>query len=99
MGGLSLQIIIAFGVLRVEWIESLFGWIANLFSVALQVSVEASAFVFGSLASIERMSDVFNGEGFVFAFMALPSILFFSALSSLLYYFGILQFIVRGMHG
>ena len=97
VGGLSLQIIIAFGVLRIEWIESLFGWIAYLFSVALQVSVEASAFVFGSLASIERMSEVFNGEGFVFAFMALPSILFFSALSSVLYYFGILQFIVRGM--
>ena len=75
----------------------MFGWIAHLFSVALQVSVEASAFVFGSLANIERMSEVFNGEGFVFAFMALPSILFFSALSSVLYYFGILQFIVRGM--
>ena len=97
LGGLSLQIIIAFGVLRIEWIESLFGWIAHLFSVALQVSVEASAFVFGSLANIEKMSKAFQGEGFVFAFMALPSILFFSALSSLLYYFGILQFIVRGM--
>ena len=36
-------------------------------------------------------------RGFVFAFMALPSILFFSAISSLLYYFGILQAIVRGM--
>ena len=48
-----------------------------LFSVALQVSVEASAFVFGSLANIEKMSKAFQGEGFVFAFMALPSILFF----------------------
>ena len=97
LGGLGLQLIIAFGVLRITWVESLFGWIAHLFGVALEVSVEASAFVFGSLASIERMSEVFNGEGFVFAFMALPSILFFSALSSVLYYFGILQFIVRGM--
>ena len=58
----------------------MFGWIAHLFSVALQVSVEASAFVFGSLANIEKMSKAFQGEGFVFAFMALPSILFFSAL-------------------
>ena len=97
LGGLGLQLIIAFGVLRITWVESLFGWIAHLFAIALEVSVEASAFVFGSLASIERMSEVFNGEGFVFAFMALPSILFFSALSSVLYYFGILQFIVRGM--
>ena len=38
-----------------------------------------------------------ENRGFVFAFMALPSILFFSALSSLLYYFGVLQFIVKMM--
>ena len=97
LGGLGLQLIIAFGVLRITWVESLFGWIAHLFAVALEVSVEASAFVFGSLANFEKMNEVFPDGGFVFAFMALPSILFFSALSSLLYYFGILQAIVRGM--
>ena len=97
LGGLGLQLIIAFGVLRITWVESLFGWIAHLFAVALEVSVEASAFVFGSLANFEKMNEVFPNGGFVFAFMALPSILFFSALSSLLYYFGILQAIVRGM--
>ena len=97
LGGLGLQLIIAFGVLRIPWVESLFGWIAHLFAVALEVSVEASAFVFGSLANFEKMNEVFPDGGFVFAFMALPSILFFSALSSLLYYFGILQAIVRGM--
>ena len=97
LGGLGLQLIIAFGVLRITWVESLFGWIAHLFAVALEVSVEASAFVFGSLANFKKMNEVFPDGGFVFAFMALPSILFFSALSSLLYYFGILQAIVRGM--
>ena len=97
LGGLGLQLIIAFGVLKIAWVEALFGWIAHLFSVALQVSVDASAFVFGTLADFDKMNDVFEGEGFVFAFMALPSILFFSALSSILYYFGILQLVVRGM--
>ena len=97
LGGLGLQLIIAFGVLRITWVESLFGWIAHLFAVALEVSVEASSFVFGPLANFEKMNEVFPNGGFVFAFMALPSILFFSALSSLLYYFGILQAIVRGM--
>lgn len=97
LGGLGLQLIIAFGVLKIAWVEALFGWIAHLFSVALQVSVDASAFVFGTLADFDKMNDVFDGEGFVFAFMALPSILFFSALSSILYYFGILQLVVRGM--
>ena len=97
LGGLGLQLIIAFGVLRISWVESLFGWIAHLFAVALEVSIEASAFVFGPLANFQKMDEIFSGQGFVFAFMALPSILFFSALSSLLYYFGILQAIVRVM--
>lgn len=96
-GGLFLQLIIAYGVLKVVWVESLFGWIANLFAVGLQVSVDASAFVFGPLANIAMMNEAFAGQGFVFAFMALPSILFFSALSSLLYYFGILQIVVKGV--
>lgn len=97
LGGLGLQFLIAFGVLKIEVVENLFGWVAELFSIALQVSVDASAFVFGPLANFQKMDEIFSGQGFVFAFMALPSILFFSALSSLLYYFGILQFIVRGM--
>jgi len=59
--------------------------------------VQAAAFVFGPLSDIVMMNAAFEGRGFVFAFMALPSILFFSALSSLLYYFGILQLVVRGM--
>ncbi|MDA7757619.1 Na+ dependent nucleoside transporter [Opitutales bacterium] len=97
LGGLLLQFIIAFGVLKIVWVESIFGWIAHLFAVALQVSVDASAFVFGPLAKISSMNQVFEDQGFVFAFMALPSILFFSALSSLLYYFGILQLVVKAM--
>ena len=98
VGGLALQVVIACGVLQVPFVEALFGWIASLFAVALDISVEAAGFVFGSLADRDRMDEVFGeNRGFVFAFMALPSILFFSALSSLLYYFGILQFIVKMM--
>ena len=77
LGGLALQCVIAFGVLQVTWVEVIFGWIAQLFSVALQVSVDASGFVFGPLADIVKMNESFEGQGFVFAFMALPSILFF----------------------
>lgn len=96
-GGLALQFAIALGVLRLSWIEAFFGWIAGLFATALDISVQAAAFVFGPLSDIVMMNAAFEGRGFVFAFMALPSILFFSALSSLLYYFGILQLVVRGM--
>tara|TARA_B100000212_G_scaffold338809_1_gene316013 strand:+ start:1526 stop:2869 length:1344 start_codon:yes stop_codon:yes gene_type:complete len=96
-GGLALQFAIALGVLRLSWIEAFFGMIAGLFATALDISVQAAAFVFGPLSDIVMMNAAFEGRGFVFAFMALPSILFFSALSSLLYYFGILQLVVRGM--
>ena len=98
VGGLSLQMIIAVGVLQVPFVESFFGWIAGLFAVALDISVKAAGFVFGALSDREQMDEAFGeNRGFVFAFMALPSILFFSALSSLLYYFGVLQFIVKMM--
>lgn len=97
LGGLTLQFMIAFGVLRISWVEAFFGWVAKMFSLALQISVDAAGFVFGPLSNIDAMNQAFEGQGFVFAFMALPSILFFSALSSLLYYFGILQVVVRGM--
>ena len=98
IGGLVLQTVIAAGVLMVPAIETLFGFIAKMFAVALRISVDAAGFVFGPLSDYGKMADAFGpNNGFVFAFMALPSILFFSALSSILYYFGILQFIVKKM--
>ena len=97
-GGLVLQIIIAAGVLLFPAVEALFSLIAQMFAIALEISVNAARFVFGPLADLAKMEGAFGrGNGFVFAFMALPSILFFSALSSLLYYFGVLQFVVRKM--
>ena len=97
-GGLILQLVIAAGVLLVPAVESLFGLIAKMFAVALRISVDAAGFVFGPLSDITKMDEAFGKHnGFVFAFMALPSILFFSALSSLLYYFGVLQFVVKKM--
>ena len=97
-GGLVLQIIIAAGVLLFPAVEALFSLIAQMFAIALEISVNAAGFVFGPLSDLAKMEGAFGqGNGFVFAFMALPSILFFSALSSLLYYFGVLQFVVRKM--
>ena len=97
-GGSTLQVLIAAGVLLVPEVKALFGFIAQMFKVALDISVKAAGFLFGPLSDFGKMADVFgSNNGFVFAFMALPSILFFSALSSLLYYFGVLQFVVKKM--
>ena len=62
----------------------------------LEFTNAGSRFVFGGLADPEIMSKVFPG-GFVFAFVGLPTIIFVSAFFTLLYYFGVLQFVVRMM--
>jgi CNT family concentrative nucleoside transporter len=62
----------------------------------LEFTRAGAEFVFGGLANQGTMSKVFDG-GYVFAFMGLPTIIFVASFFSILYYFGILQFVVRGM--
>jgi len=85
--GLSLQIILALLVLKVSQVERVFNGIGAVFIKILSFTEKGSAFLFGGLID----KDTY---GFLFAFQVLPTILFFSALTSLLYYFGILQKIV-----
>ncbi|MFP1885361.1 NupC/NupG family nucleoside CNT transporter [Lonsdalea quercina] len=56
------------------------------------------AFMFGGLAS-DKMFDLFGGGGFVFALRVLPMIVFFSSLIAVLYYLGIMQWVVRLLGG
>jgi len=60
----------------------------------LEFTNAGSMFVFGGLADPAVMSDLFPG-GFVFAFTALPTVIFISAFFTVLYYFGVLQFVVK----
>jgi putative pseudouridine transporter len=57
-----------------------------------------SAFIFGSLVG-PKMDRVFDGAGFVFAFRVLPAIIFITALVSLLYYIGVMGFLIRLLGG
>ena len=64
----------------------------------LQFTDAGSQFVFGPLASPQLLGKAFGpGSAFVFAFSALPTIIFISSFFTVLYYFGILQFVVRLM--
>jgi CNT family concentrative nucleoside transporter len=64
----------------------------------LQFTDVGSRFVFGVLANPGEMAKVFGpANGLVFAFVALPTIIFVSSFFTVLYYFGILQFVVRLM--
>jgi CNT family concentrative nucleoside transporter len=64
----------------------------------LEFTDAGSTFVFGVLANQPKMGETFGVEnGLVFAFRALPTIIFISSFFTVLYYFGVLQFVVRMM--
>jgi CNT family concentrative nucleoside transporter len=88
---LSMQIVLALLILKVPFFNTAFDWIASMFVKVLQFAQFGAEFLFGSLIT---KSDTF---GYIFAVQVLPTIIFFSALSSILYYFGVLQVVVRGM--
>lgn len=93
--GLGLQVLIAILVLKVPLVRSGFETIGSGLVKFLGFAAYGAEFLFGDLA---RNSDVATGSrhnlGFLFAFQALPTVIFFSAVTSGLYYLGILQKIV-----
>ncbi len=88
INGIIFQIVIAVLILKVPIINDFFSFIASIFEKAYQVSLEGSSFIFGD----DLVKN--NKLGFIFAFRILPTIIFFSAISSLLYYLKILPYIV-----
>jgi CNT family concentrative nucleoside transporter len=99
--GIALQLVLALFILRVEIAGvrpgyAFFSAVAGVVARFLQFTNAGSTFVFGGLADPAVMSKVFPG-GFVFAFTALPTIIFISSFFTVLYYFGVLQFLVRLM--
>ena len=89
-GGIVFQIIFALLILKVPFVASLFEVVSGFFVEVLAYTKEGSKFVFGGLLDTES-------TGFIFAFQILPTILFFSALTSIFYYLGLLQKIVYGL--
>jgi CNT family concentrative nucleoside transporter len=97
--GMALQLALALFILKFEVGGTrpgyaIFTAIGNAVKRFLEFTNAGSGFVFGPLADGAAMGKVF-GNGFVFAFTALPTIIFVSSFFTVLYYFGILQFIVK----
>ncbi len=88
--GLSAQILLAIGVLKVPFIQNIFESVGQVFVNILDYTRAGSIFLLGDLMNIESY-------GFIFAFQVLPTIIFFSALTSVLFYMGIIQKIVQGL--
>jgi CNT family concentrative nucleoside transporter len=87
--GLSLQLVIAVGVLKVSFIQKAFELVGKLFIEILEYTKAGSSFLFAGL-----ISDM-DSFGYIFAFQVLPTIIFFSALTSLLFYLGVIQWVVK----
>ena len=92
LAGLAIQIMFAFIVLKWEAGREALTGLSNGVQNLIAYANEGISFVFGPAADTENF-------GFVFAFQVLTIIIFFSALISILYYLGIMQFFIRIIGG
>ncbi len=88
--GLLAQLVLAIGILKVPVVQAVFEFIGKIFVKILDFTAEGSEFLLGDLMNADSY-------GFIFLFQILPTIIFFSALTSLLFYLGVIQVIVKGM--
>jgi CNT family concentrative nucleoside transporter len=90
--GLILQLVFAIGVLKIPFIASFFEGISGFFLQVINFTKEGTNFLFASFGAGKIESPLMN-----FVIMVLPTVIFFSALTSLLFYWGILQRVVYGL--
>lgn len=88
--GLSAQLLLAIGVLKVSFIQKIFEFVGGLFVKVLDFTRAGSEFLLGGMMNVDTF-------GFIFLFQVLPTIIFFSALTSLLFYLGVIQLVVKGL--
>lgn len=94
-GGLFLQLVLAAAFFTTEFTARLMQPVAQLFVDITDFASAGARMVFGNLVDFPTMGRLFGSENaFIFAFQVLPTIIFFSALTSVCYYLGILQRIV-----
>ena len=86
--GIIAQVSFALGILRVNFIKIFFTWVSRIFVEVIGIGHRGAEFMFNKLA------DPLGTWGYIFAVQVLPIIIFFSALSAMLYYLGILQKVV-----
>jgi concentrative nucleoside transporter, CNT family len=97
IGSISLAWVLGFLTFWVSWSRSALQLINDVLVAILTASQKGALFLFGPLAlgPGQTMPDGTPSIGFILAFQVLPSVIFFSALVSGLYYLGIMQAVVR----
>lgn len=88
--GIVMQLVFALLILKFPPGQKAFQYASNLITKLLDFTKEGTGFLFGDLLNV-------NSFGFIFALQVLPTIIFFSALMSVLYHVGVMQPIIKGM--
>ena len=88
--GLMAQLILAIGVLKVPFVQSLFEFVGKIFVKILEFTQAGCIFLLGDLMTV-------HSYGFIFIFQILPTIIFFSALTPVFFYLGVIHILVEGL--
>lgn len=97
-GAFAIQFSLGAFILYVPWGQELLRGLSDAVSNVINYGNNGTEFMFGGLVS-GKMFEVFGGGGFIFAFRVLPTLIFFSALISVLYYLGVMQWVIRILGG
>ncbi|KPJ83310.1 MAG: hypothetical protein AMS19_04835, partial [Gemmatimonas sp. SG8_23] len=107
--GIALQVVFALFILKTPLGERLFDGAGQLVVGLLGFTLDGASFVFGNLVydtvpvgivgqgGFSAMPDQVARTGAAFAFFVLPTIIFFSALMTVLYHLGVMQVAVRSV--
>ena len=93
-GAFAIQFLLGAFVLYVPWGKDVLSSMTNGVQYVIDFGNEGIGFLFGNLVNFSV-----EGVGFIFAFKVLPTIIFFSALISVLYYIGIMQLVIKVLGG
>jgi concentrative nucleoside transporter, CNT family len=93
--GIGLQFLLALFILKTNLGKELFATLGRWVTRVIDFSNDGAMFVFGPLANNEMVAKAFGGGGFIFFFKIIPTIIFVAVLVNILYYFGVIQFIIK----
>ncbi|EHK9047654.1 NupC/NupG family nucleoside CNT transporter [Vibrio vulnificus] len=93
-GAFAIQFVIGGFVLYVPWGRDLLAGFSAGVQNVIDYGKDGTGFLFGSLVNFSV-----DGIGFIFAFQVLPTLIFFSALISVLYYIGVMQWVIKILGG
>ncbi|NOH72420.1 NupC/NupG family nucleoside CNT transporter [Vibrio pectenicida] len=97
-GAFAIQFALGAFILYIPWGQELLKSFSDGVSDVIAYGNQGTEFIFGGLVS-GKMFEIFGGGGFVFAFRVLPTLIFFSAFISVLYYVGIMQWVIKILGG